>query len=75
MPIEIDDQTVSTAKELAARESRGVSDVIRDAVTINTAQRNRSLPKGAGKYGSGYTDTARTADEILTQAVAERTWP
>lgn len=75
MPIEIDDQTASAVRELAVRENRAICEVIRDAVTVYAAQRKRPLPRGAGKYGSGFTDTARTVDEILTKAVAERTWP
>ena len=40
-----------------------------------TGKRKRQLPKGVGKYSSGYSDTAQKVDEILSAAVKEGLWP
>lgn len=69
MSIELDEKTAAAVKEIAANENRTPCEVIQDALAAYTGQRKRRLPKGAGKYCSGHTDTAAKVDEILSDAV------
>ena len=56
-------------------EQRSAGEVIHDALAIYAAAGKRPLPKGAGKYRSGRSDTSANVDEILTDAVKEGLWP
>lgn len=73
--IELDEQTAAAVQALAAHEKRSAGEVIRDAVAAYPGKRKRPLPKGAGKYRSGFTDTAQRVDELLSDAVQEGRWP
>lgn len=73
--VELDEQTAAVVQTLATNENRTASDVIRDAVAAYPGRRKRPLPKGAGKYSSGHTDTAQKVDEVLSEAVKEGRWP
>jgi predicted transcriptional regulator len=73
--VELDEETAAVVQELAASEKRSAGEVIRDAVAAYPGRRTRPLPKGVGKYRSGYRDTAEKVDEILSDAVREGLWP
>jgi predicted transcriptional regulator len=73
--VELDEKTAAVVQELAAEEKRSASEVVRDALTRYARRGKRALPKGAGKYRSGRSDTAEKAEEILRDAVKEGKWP
>jgi predicted transcriptional regulator len=75
LTIELDEQTAAVVQELAANEQRTASEVIHDALAAYAAAGKRPLPKGAGRYRSGRTDTSAKVDEILADAVKEGRWP
>ncbi len=68
--VELDERTAAVIQELAATENRSVGEVIRDALNIYTEKSKRTLPKGAGKYRSGHTDTSQTVDALLNPSNA-----
>ena len=73
--VELDEQTAAVVQRLAANEHRSASEVIHDALAAYAAAGQRPLPKGAGKYRSGRTDTSAKVDEISADAVEEGRWP
>ena len=75
LTVELDEQTAAVVQSLAANEQRSASEVIHDALAAYASKGKRPLPKGVGKYRSGYTDTAQKVDEILSAAVKEGQWP
>ena len=75
LTVELDEQTAAVVQKLAANEQRSASEVMHDALTVYAGFRERPLPKGAGKYRSGRTDTSANVDEILADAVKEGLWP
>ena len=75
LTVELDERTAAVVRELAAHEQRSASEVIHDALAVYAAAGKRPLPKGAGKYRSGRTDTSANVDEILADAVKEGLWP
>ena len=75
LTVELDEQTAAVVQKLAANEQRSASEVIHDALAVYAGFRERPLPKGAGEYRSGRTDTSAKVDEILTDAVKEGLWP
>ena len=75
LTVELDEQTAAVVQKLAANEQRSASEVIHDALAVYAGFRGRPLPKGAGKYRSGRTDTSANVDEILADAVKEGLWP
>ena len=75
LTVELDEQTAAVVQKLAANEQRSASEVIHDALAVYAGFRKRPLPKGAGKYRSGRTDTSASVDEILADAVKEGLWP
>ena len=75
LTVELDEQTAAVVQKLAANEQRSASEVIHDALAAYASFRERPLPKGAGKYRSGRTDTSANVDEILADAVKEGLWP
>ena len=75
LTVELDEQTAAVVQKLAANEQRSASEVIHDALAVSAGFRERPLPKGAGKYRSGRTDTSANVDEILADAVKEGLWP
>lgn len=75
LTVELDEQTSSLVEKLAAIEQRSAIEVINAALAVYAGARERTLPKGAGKYRSGRTDTSAHVDEILADAVKEGQWP
>jgi hypothetical protein len=75
LTVELDEQTVAVAQKIAANEQRSAGAVIHDALALYAAVGKRPLPKGAGKYRSGRSDTSANVDEILADAVKEGLWP
>ena len=75
LTVELDEQTAAVVQKLAAQEQRSASEVIHDALAVYAGVGERPLPKGAGKYRSGRTDTSANVDEILADAVKEGLWP
>jgi len=75
LTVELDEQTAAVVQKLAAHEKRSATEVIHDALAVYAAAGKRALPKGAGKYRSGRTDTSTSVDEILADAVREGLWP
>lgn len=73
--LELDEQSAILVQELAATEKRSPNEVIHAALAVYAGLRERPLPKGAGKYRSGRTDTSARVDEILADAVKEGLWP
>ncbi len=73
--VELDDQTAAVVQRLAANEHRSASEVIHDALAVYAAAGKRPLPKVAGKYRGGRTDTSANVDEILADAVKDGLWP
>ena len=75
LTVELDEQTAAVVQALAAGENRSASEVIRDAMAAYASVGKRPLPKGAGKYRSGRTDTSEKVDDILRDAVRDGIWP
>lgn len=75
LTVELDEQTATLVQELATTEKRSASEVIHAALSVYAGIRERPLPKGAGKYRSGRTDTSSKVDEFLADAVKEGRWP
>ena len=75
LTVELDEQTAAVVQRLATQERRSASEVIHDALAVYAGVWERRLPKGAGKYRGGRTDTPANVDEILANAVKEGRWP
>ena len=75
LTVELDEHAAAVVQELAASEKRSATEVINTALVVYACVRERPLPKGAGKYRSGRTDTSAKVDEILAEAVKEGRWP
>ena len=75
LTVELDEQTAAVVQALAAGENRSASEVIRDAMAAYASVAKRPLPKRAGKYRSGRTDTSEKVDDILRDAVRDGIWP
>ncbi len=73
--VELDEQTAAVVQAIAEGEHRSPSEVIHDALAAYANTGKRPLPKGAGKYRSGRTETSEKVDEILRDAVKEGLWP
>lgn len=61
-------------QHLVDAEQRSEAQIVRDALDAY-APRARRLPKGAGKYHSGFSDTSHNVDKSLKDAVKEGQWP
>ena len=75
LSVELDEQAANLVQELATTEKRSPSEVIQAALSLYAGMRERRLPKGAGMYRSGRTDTSTSVDLILADAVKEGRWP
>ena len=49
------------------RQKRPMAEIVREAVQAYVTRERRAAPPGAGAFGSGRTDTAERADEILVE--------
>jgi hypothetical protein len=72
--VEISGSAAEKLCRLVESERRSEAEIIADALNSYTP-RKRPLPKGAGKYRSGHTDTSQRVDQILSDAVKEGLWP
>lgn len=71
----LDTDTVLSLRQMAESQGRSQADLIRDALVAYTRRRpKRRLPRGLGKYDSGYTDTSERAREILRDAAKKGRW-
>ena len=73
--VELDEQTAVVVQAIGEGEHRSPSEVIHDAHAAYANTGKRPLPKGAGKYRSGRTETFEKVDDILRDAVKEGLWP
>jgi hypothetical protein len=74
LSIELDDRLAEAIEQLASSQNRSQNEVVSEALAAY-AHTARPLPRGAGKYHSGYTDTSERTRAILRDAVREREWP
>ncbi len=72
--VELSGLAADKLRLLAESEQRSEAEIVRDALEAY-APTKRRLPKGAGKYRSGRSDTSEKAEEILGDAVKEGLWP
>jgi predicted transcriptional regulator len=72
--VEISGAAAEKLQHLVDAEQRSEAQIVRDALEAY-APRERRLPKGAGKYRSGRSDTSHNVDQILKDAVKEGKWP
>lgn len=49
------------------RQKRPMAEIVREAVQAYVSRERRTAPPGAGAFGSGHTDTAANAEDILAQ--------
>lgn len=48
------------------RQKRPMAEIVREAVQTYVTRERRAAPPGAGAFGSGRSDTADRAEDILT---------
>jgi metal-responsive CopG/Arc/MetJ family transcriptional regulator len=72
--IELTGPTADKLRQLAQKECRSESEIVRDAVEAYVPGRRR-LPTGAGKYHSGQPDLAQKDEEILRKDAEAGLWP
>ena len=64
----LDESLLRRARQLARREGRSFAHVVREALAQYLAGEKggkRKLPRIAGMYESGFTDTSQRVDELL----------
>jgi hypothetical protein len=49
------------------RQKRPMAEIVREAVQAYVSREPRAAPPGAGAFGSGHTDTAERAEEVLAE--------
>ena len=49
------------------RQKRPMAEIVREAVQAYVTRERRAAPPGAGAFGSGHTDTAERAEDILAK--------
>ena len=72
--VEISGPAAEKLRHLVQAEQRSEAEIVRDALEAYTPCKRR-LPKGAGMYHSGRSDTSENAEQILRDAVKEGKWP
>ena len=74
-PIQADKlKTCPTVHRREWTSKRSEAEIVRDALEAYAPSKRR-LPKGAGLYHSGRSDTCQNAEQILRDAVKEGKWP
>ena len=72
--VEISGPAAERLHQLVEAEQRSEAEIVRDALEAYAPSKRR-LPKGAGLYHSGRSDTCQNAEQILRDAVKEGKWP
>ena len=72
--VEISGPAAEKLRHLVEAEQRSEAEIVRDALEAYAPSKRR-LPKGAGLYHSGRSDTCQNAEQILRDAVKEGKWP
>jgi predicted transcriptional regulator len=70
----LDQEIVLALRQLAVRQGRSQTELIRDALASYAGRAVQSIPKGIGKYRSGEPDVAQRAKEILATAAKRGQW-
>jgi predicted transcriptional regulator len=71
--VEISGPAAEKLRQLVEAEQRSEAEIVRDALEAYAPYKRR-LPKGAGLYHSGRSDTSENAEQILCDAVKEGKW-
>jgi predicted transcriptional regulator len=72
--IELSGPVAERLRQQVEAERRSEVEIVGDALVAYEPRKSR-LPKGAGKYHSGRTDTSQKTEEIIRDAVKEGRWP